>query len=63
MITENGMLRKAPPLQKPQGWVTQRQRPSFLETDSAQPFDLPMAILLEYLLERFFEAGEGAKAV
>jgi hypothetical protein len=26
-------------------------------------FDLPMAILLEYLLERFFEAGEGAKAV
>jgi hypothetical protein len=26
-------------------------------------FDLPIPILLEYLLERFFEAGEGAKAV
>ena len=26
-------------------------------------FDLPTSILLEYLLERFFEAGAGAKAV
>jgi hypothetical protein len=26
-------------------------------------FDLATGILLEYLLERFFEAGEGAKAV
>ena len=30
---------------------------------SALAFDLATAILLEYLLERFFEAGEGAKAV
>jgi hypothetical protein len=26
LITENGILRKAPPLQKPQGWATQLQR-------------------------------------
>jgi hypothetical protein len=26
-------------------------------------FDLPAPMLLEYLLERFFEAGDGAKAV
>ena len=30
---------------------------------SALIFDLATAMLLEYLLERFFEAGEGAKAV
>jgi hypothetical protein len=37
-----------------------------LFTDPETPFpafDLPIPILLEYLLERFFEAGEGAKAV
>jgi hypothetical protein len=34
-----------------------------LETDCSPDFDLPVPILLEYLLERSFEAGEGAKAV
>jgi hypothetical protein len=34
-----------------------------VETGSALAFDLAAAMLLEYLLERFFEAGEGAKAV
>jgi hypothetical protein len=34
-----------------------------LETGPDPAFDLATAILLEYLLERFFEAGEGAKAV
>jgi hypothetical protein len=34
-----------------------------LETGFDPGFDLATGILLEYLLERFFEAGEGAKAV
>jgi hypothetical protein len=34
-----------------------------LETGSSPAFDLAAPMLLEYLLERFFEAGEGAKAV
>ncbi len=35
---------------------------SLTELDVAR-FDLLAPILLEYSLERFFEAGEGAKAV
>jgi hypothetical protein len=34
-----------------------------LETAPPLAFDLGAAMLLEYLLERFFDAGEGAKAV
>jgi hypothetical protein len=38
-------------------------RDAGLETGPDPGFDLATGILLEYLLERFFEAGEGAKAV